>query len=112
MPLQVLYTNQANLWWHAFYLRDLEWCGLDPRGRLAAIRLLTKSRDELPRVLAGVSTPYWNKILHQLVETGPAYGLDVRQDPRRQLDWLAEVDPDYLVSYPSNLEFLGIVVRG
>src|SRR5579864_6782084 len=37
-PTRVLQTNIVHLWWHAFYLRDLEWCGINPAGTLAAIR--------------------------------------------------------------------------
>jgi phenylacetate-CoA ligase len=112
VPIKVLKTNRESLWWSAFFLRDLEWSGLDPRGRLASIRLQAMSRAELPRMLAGVTFPYWTHFLHHLLETGPAYTMDIRQDPRRQLDWLLEVNPDYLSSLPSNLEFLaGLLVE-
>jgi phenylacetate-CoA ligase len=112
VPIKVLKTNRESLWWSAFFLRDLEWSGLDPRGRLASIRLMAMSREELPRMLAGVTFPYWTQFLHYLLETGPAYAMDIRQDPRRQLAWLREVDPDYLASLPSNLEFLaGLLVE-
>src|SRR5436190_19042026 len=35
MPVEVWQTNLVNLWWFAFHLRDLDWCGVDPHGRLA-----------------------------------------------------------------------------
>ena len=38
VPIKVLSTNRVGLWWSALHLRDLEWSGIDPRGRLAAIR--------------------------------------------------------------------------
>ncbi len=50
--------------------------------------------------------PCWNPILEPLLETGPLYGMDIRQDPRRQIEWLEEVNPDYLLSHTSNLELL------
>ncbi len=106
VPIRVFKTNRDALWWSAFYLRDLEWGGLDPRGRLAAIRLMATSRDDLPRALEGVSYPYWTPFCERLLESGPSYGMDIRQEPRRQLDWLRKVRPDYLISLPSNLEFL------
>jgi phenylacetate-CoA ligase len=37
--------------------------------------------------------------------------MDIRQDHRRQLQWLRELAPDYLMSYPSNLEVLARLVR-
>lgn len=110
VPIQVLKTNRDSLWWSAFFLRDLEWSGLDPRGRLASIRLMATSREQLPRALEGLSYPYWTHFCHVLLETGPAFVMDVRQDPRRQLDWLREVQPDYLCSLPSNLDFLASLV--
>ncbi|HEV3386436.1 MAG TPA: AMP-binding protein [Gemmata sp.] len=112
VPIKVLKTNRESLWWSAFFLRDLEWSGLDPRMRLASIRLMAMSHAELPRLLAGVTFPYWTQFLHHLLETGSAYTMDIRQDPRRQLAWLLEINPDYLASLPSNLEFLaGLLVE-
>jgi phenylacetate-CoA ligase len=111
VPIKVVKTNRDSLWWAAFFLRDLEWSGLDPRGRLAAIRLLAMSREELPRALAGMTFAYWTQFCQLLLETGPTHALDIRQDPRRQLAWLRQVDPDYLTSMPSNLEFLAGLLR-
>ena len=48
----------------------------------------------------------WNRYLSTLIENGPAYGMDIRQDPRRQMDWLRGIDPHCLLSMPSNLEFV------
>jgi phenylacetate-CoA ligase len=111
VPIKVLKTSRTDLLWQAFSLRDLEWCGLDPRGRLAAIRLLAKSRKDLPQLLRGVTLPCWNKLLDPLLITGTSAGMDIRQDPRLQLAWLRHIDPDYLVSMPSNLEFLAGLVQ-
>lgn len=111
VPIKVLKTNRDSLWWNAFFLRDLEWSGLDPRGRLAAIRLLAMSREDLPRALEGATFPYWTQACQGLVEMGPAHVMDIRQDPRRQLSWLRSIDPDYLVSLPSNLDFLASLLE-
>jgi phenylacetate-CoA ligase len=106
VPIKVLMTNRDSLWWSALYLRDLEWSGLDPRGRMAVIRLIAKSREELPRALEGLTSPAWTPFCSLLMESGPVYAMDIRQDPRRQLRWLKNIAPDYLLSLPSNLEFL------
>src|SRR5262245_8725216 len=111
VPIKVLKTNRDGLWWSALFLRDLEWSGLDPRGRLAAIRLVAMSREDLPRALEGVAFPYWTQFCQVLLETGPAHVMDIRQDARRQLAWLRKVEPDYLISLPSNLEFLAGLLR-
>ncbi len=111
VPIQVLKTNVESLWWNAFLLRDLEWSGQDPRGRLATIRLLAMSRDQLPRALEGMSSPAWNKLFQVLLEGGPAFAMDIRQHPQRQLEWLRSVRPNFLVTMPSNLELLAGLVE-
>jgi phenylacetate-CoA ligase len=110
-PLHVRKTDRDGLWWNAFFLRDLEWSDIDPRGRLASIRLLTKDPGKLPRALEGGRSPYWTKVCGSLLECGPSYAMDVRRDPRRQLEWLREVRPHYLISQPSNLEYLAGLVE-
>ena len=111
VPLKVLHTSRTALWWQACYLRNLEWAGLDPRLPLASIRLLAIKRDDLPKFLAGVSARAWSPFLEPLIEAGPAYGMDIRQDPRVQLRWLERIKPSYLLSMPSNLEVLAGMLR-
>lgn len=106
VPIRVLKTNREALWWSALFLRDLEWCQMDLRGRLANVRLMAKSVDELPRWLEGVAFPYWTHLCQGLLESGPAFTMDIRQDPYRQLEWLRKVNPNYLSSLPSNLDYL------
>jgi len=105
-PLQVFQTNVGDLWWHGLYLRDLEWCNIDPTGTLAVIRSTGRGGEALARALAGVSVPYWQPWLQPLIETGVCHGMDISQDQRRQLQWLRGLSPTYLFSYPSNLEML------
>jgi phenylacetate-CoA ligase len=110
VPIKVLKTNRVLLWWHALYLRDLEWSNIDPAGRLAMIRLVAMSREELPRALEGQPTQ-WNVSLDPLIEMGPAFVMDIRQDPRLQLQWLRRVRPNCILSTPSNLELLASLLR-
>ena len=110
VPIKVLKTNHVALWWNALYLRDLEWSNIDPSGRLAMIRLVAMTPEALPRALEGQATE-WNHSLLPLLETGPAFVMDVRQDPRAQLDWLRRVRPTCLLSLPSNLELLAGLLR-
>ena len=88
LPIEVLQTNLVNMWWLVFQLRNLRWSAIDPRGSLAAIRTIQSSESDRPRLLEGVSLPYWGQQLHSLIETGPSYAMDIHQEPRRQLDWL------------------------
>jgi phenylacetate-CoA ligase len=111
VPLQVLKTDRVSLWFKAFYLRDLEWSDIDPRQRLAAIRAIAMTRDALPAALQGGSAPTWYEGLERVIETGPSFGMDIRQEPKLQLLWLQRIRPNYLLSMPSNLEILAAVVE-
>jgi phenylacetate-CoA ligase len=106
VPLKVLGTNGVDFWWLAFHLRTLEWGGFDPTGTLAIVRRTDATGVELQRRLEGTTLPYWNALLVPLIEMGPAHRLDIRQDPRRQLQWLRRIDPNYLRSNTGNLEVL------
>jgi phenylacetate-CoA ligase len=111
VPIQVRYTSATQIWWLACYLRDLEWGGFDPRQRLATIRSFGHDHPQLPRLQEGVTLPHWHPALASLIMSGPAHGMDVRQDPRRQLDWLRRIAPVYLLSLPADLEFLGDLLK-
>ena len=104
-PTRVHTTNLTQLWWHALWLRDLEWGGIDPTGSLAAIRFIAKGTAH------GTVLPHWQAPLLPLLETGPSYGMDIAQDPRHQLQWLRRVAPDCLLSLPANLEALALLAR-
>jgi phenylacetate-CoA ligase len=106
MPTMVLQTNVVHLWWCACYLRDLEWSEIDPSGSLAAIRHTGQQGKTLTQLLQGISQPCWRRELQPLMATGPAHVMDVRQEPRLQMQWLRRIAPDYLLSYPANLDAL------
>ncbi|MBI1829884.1 MAG: hypothetical protein HYR84_00370 [Planctomycetes bacterium] len=88
VTIAVWQTNLVDLWWRACFLRDLHWANIDPRGRLASIRVMPKTTGDPAR---GFVLPSWSPRFDALLKTGPLFGMDVRQDPRRQLDWLLEV---------------------
>ena len=67
--------------------------------------------EELPQAMEGTSYPYWNKLCRTLFENGTSHKMDVRQDPRRQIQWLQRIRPDFLLSMPSNLEFLASLLQ-
>lgn len=111
IPIAIDITNMTQLWWLGFFLRDLEWSGIDPRGRRATIKPYIKADARDPRMMAGIALPNWNEGLHRLLETGPAYRMDIQQTPERQLAWLDSIRPDIVMSYTSNLELLGGLVE-
>ncbi|HVA50821.1 MAG TPA: hypothetical protein VNH11_31045 [Pirellulales bacterium] len=106
VPVRVLKTNVFYVWWLAFYLRDLEWSDLRPSGTMASIRSTLKTGVDLEHLLQGQRMRCWNPVLEPLLETGQLFGMDLRQDPKRQIEWLMEINPDYLLSHTSNLELL------
>jgi phenylacetate-CoA ligase len=110
-PVRVLKTSVFYVWWLACHLRGLEWGGIDPLGSMAAIRPTLTAGTELERFRGGVRLPCWEPALDPLIETGPLYVMDISQCPRRQIEWLAEAAPDYLLSHASNLEMLASLLR-
>jgi len=110
-PLDVLQTQVVQLWWYAFFLRDLEWAGLDPMGKLASIRGTGATGTELQRLLEGICVSSWLPPLARLIDSGPAHGMAVYQDHRRQLQWLRGIEPDYLLSYATNLDVLASLLE-
>jgi phenylacetate-CoA ligase len=106
-PTFALTTNLTQLWWYACYLRDLEWCKIDPTGTLAVIRQFPKVGLEMQ----GKSAPCWLLSLNGLIQYGPANVMDIRQDPRVQLQWLRGFAADCLLSYSANLEALAALAK-
>lgn len=110
VPIRVMKTNRDELWQAAFCMRDFEWSGMAPHKTLAGIRLIAMTRDSLPAALAGVVSQSWTKFAPLVFQNAWAHGMDIRQDPVRQIEWLHKVKPSYLVSYPSNLEVLSSIL--
>jgi phenylacetate-CoA ligase len=106
VPVRVLKTSLCQIWSVAFYLRSLEWINVDIRGTLAILRPSYTKGEELKLHLAGIQVPHWLPPIDPYVQSGPVFSMDLLQDPRRQIQYLSEVNPDYLLGYPSNLEAL------
>ena len=69
---------------------------------MAAIKTLKEGEAEYP----GVSSPYWGPVTAGIINTGPAVFLTSSTDISLQAEFLLREEPDYLISYPSNLEAL------
>ncbi|MCC7083126.1 MAG: phenylacetate--CoA ligase family protein [Burkholderiales bacterium] len=95
-PIEFTSTEIVKVMWHAFTLREHLWHRRDFGSRLAAIRSVIDPGDYadwgLPATLLG--------------PTGPAFGLRVSTPVPEQLAWIAARDPEYLITYPSNLAAL------
>jgi phenylacetate-CoA ligase len=95
-PVVVNDTDIGLLFWNALALRDHLWHRRDLSGKMCAIR---------SRVENGVF-PNWGAPAGSVYATGPSALLNIRTDTERQLDWLREHDPEYLVSHPTNVREL------
>jgi phenylacetate-CoA ligase len=99
VPIRVRQTNLVQTFWFALLLRDMEWCGIDPKGSIAVMR--SSIPGDAPRARAT-----WGRPLSDVVRTGPAHTMNVKAAPERHLQWLRECDPHYVLSYPTHLDYL------
>ncbi|MGH8671090.1 MAG: phenylacetate--CoA ligase family protein [Burkholderiales bacterium] len=95
-PIHFYKTEVTLLLWHALTLRDHLWHKRDLSGKLASIRRLEEN----------VTNAGWGPSTDAVFHTGPAAGLKIETDVRDQIDWLRVQNPDYLLSFPSNLQAL------
>jgi len=95
-PITCYSTNLAGFVWRAITLRDHAWHRRDFRGKLAVIRA-----QVTPATHAS-----WGSSTDLLTETGPCVTLDIATDIAEQVTWLQQQQPNYLLTYPSNLRAL------
>jgi phenylacetate-coenzyme A ligase PaaK-like adenylate-forming protein len=81
-------------------LRHFLWHPHDFTGRLAAIRHVGSEEAGYP---AGARWDHWGDTATFPFATGPLVALSIRASISEQAEWLSRQDPDYLLSYPSNL---------
>lgn len=97
-PLRSLRTELWELLWAAFTVRDHLWHGRDLGGKLAVIRESGKGKAPYPR---GSTSKNWGWASGAVFDTGPSVSLNVMTTPEQQARWLADEDPDYLLTHPS-----------
>jgi phenylacetate-CoA ligase len=98
-PVRAATTAVTHLFWMALTLREQLWHGRDLSSTLAAIR--TPPAGGIPA--EGVRLAGWGPAVDLVYETGPCALFSVQQDVARQAEWLAALDPEYLLTLPSNL---------
>ncbi|MCZ6482604.1 MAG: phenylacetate--CoA ligase family protein [Alphaproteobacteria bacterium] len=91
-PITVKGTGITGLFLNALNLRYHIWHDRDFSGKTAAITRLTSSKA--PKKPTAWVAGY---------ASGPMVTFDVTRPVTEQLAWLKEVNPDYLLTYPSNL---------
>jgi phenylacetate-CoA ligase len=97
MPVEVATTALAAMLTEAIWLRDHLWHGRDFAGRVAAIRR-PRAGEATDTQAAG-----WTRGVSAALLTGGSVLLDALRPVSEQLEWLMRQDPDYLITYPSNL---------
>ena len=102
-PVRVTATQLDRLIWEANTLRDHLWHGRDWGVKLGAIRLFPGAQ---PLPAEGVVAPNWGSPAGDIFHTGPIALLDMSTDIARQAEWLQREVPDYLLTYPNNLQAL------
>jgi len=98
MPVKFLKTGLTQFYWQAGTLREHLWHHRDFSGVLAVIRSLAK-----PGTYAG-----WGPSTDAAFRTGPSHVCDIATDVDSQLDWLAEKNPDYLLTLATNAKALAL----
>ena len=97
-PVKFLKTGLTRFYWQAMTLRDHLWQRRDFSGVLAVIRSMTE-----PGAYAG-----WGPSTDVVLRTGASHVLEVSADVDAQLDWLAEKNPDYLLTLATNAKALAM----
>ena len=109
-PVKVLPTTATTALWSACCVRDYVWSNVDPSGTLVSLRHFSE-KAKAAHSTKGHRIPNWGPPMAQLFPTGPSFLMDVGVDPEAQLDLLLRVDAEHILSYPSNMELLGRMLR-
>jgi len=100
MPVTIRGSELTQLFWLTFTLRDQLWQGFDITKTLAAIRHAGKGAGAYPD---GLTNKGWGAASDAIFVTGPSCFLSIATTVEQQIEWLQRKDPDYLLTYPSNL---------
>lgn len=99
-PVRVHSTSLNAFNWRVLTVREHLWHERDFRGKLAAIRQFGEGVALPPH---GSVADAWGSATNTLFDTGPCAMLSILAPVREQADWLVRENPEYLLSYPSNL---------
>jgi phenylacetate-CoA ligase len=101
-PVRIFSTEITQFFFKLLNIRDCLWHGRNMCGKHASIKFLPKIASQME----GASLPSWGFPVDVLYGTGPLVMLDIRHPIKHQLEWLTKHNPDYLLTYPSNLKAL------
>jgi len=98
-PVRGVTTAVTRALWLAITVREILWHRRDMSGKLAAIR--ADRSEAIPP--GGLRLPNWGPRIAAAFETGPCSVLGIDHEVKDQAEWLIDEDPDYLLTYPSNV---------
>jgi phenylacetate-CoA ligase len=107
-PVTVRVSTLAQAWFKAVVLREQLWHGRDFGRTFAVIRKYKKGIALPPD---GERRGRWASCAAIPFETGPLLRLNIAAPASEQAKWLQRCDPDYLLTYPSNLVALVPAMR-
>jgi phenylacetate-CoA ligase len=103
--ITVIKTELCNLMMFATEIRGHLWHKRDVKKKLAMIRYMDKTKAMAP---SGLEYENWGPATGMLFsETGACVFLNIANNLKDQADWLIRHNPEYILSYPSNLLALG-----
>ena len=102
-PVTVRGTAVAQAFWRAFTLRDHLWHRRDITKKLAVIRAFSEGKATYPK---GTPARYWGSANSSAFASGPSAALSITTTVENQSLWLERENPEYLLTYPSNLLLL------
>ena len=98
-PIKVPKTLAEQMLWSSFALREELWHRRDWSAKVAVIRAVGNATT-------GQKMPNWGPPLAGIFATGPISAFEIRSDIARQAEWLRNEDPDYFLTFGTNVAFL------
>ena len=98
-PIKVVKTAVEQTLWSSFALREELWHRRDWSAKVAVIR-------GAGNATTGERLPNWGPPLAGIFATGPVSAFEIRSDIARQAEWLRSENPDYLLTFGTNVVFL------
>lgn len=102
IPVVVSKTQLCQRFWEAINLRDHLWHRRDLSGKMSVIRTY-HGKCLYPD---GGHSPAWSPAIASVSPSGPCSMLTIDSKVHEQVEWLQRENPEYLVTYPSNLNAL------
>jgi phenylacetate-CoA ligase len=101
-PIEVLISERTDLFWRSITIREHLWHKRDFSQTLAVIKNMGKDNTGPP----GKKSASWGSSSGLLYSTGPSVVVSSSIDIDRLYEWLRQLRPGYLLTYPSILRAL------